>query len=273
MDDKQRRQMLDRYIKEVRQGIPFAEEFTGKTGDVFDDALVARNLTEDSLGREVLKNTGVPIPGKGSTRSQAEDFLNRMVKERYPELEPNVRIGGDLDQYGQGEIDVSDFTAKSSPERAVGTVLHEAGHQYDDKILGTRGKELNLKDLRKAKSGGMNLKQMDPLQVYEDVVGVGHHAKIPKLREGTYGFGALKSLLKSGTFKGLAPAAVGAAFAGSASDALADTVVPGGVESVGEGSDMPMMDDTPQVQMAAEAATDPNLKRAALKELRDRSRR
>lgn len=234
-----KRQKLDQYIKQMKQGNPLTDSFVPKTGDVFDDALVARNLSEEALAREVLKNTGVPIPGKGSTRSQAEDFMNRIIKERYPELEPNVRIGGDFDQYGQGQIDLSNFTAKQPVEKSLSTALHEAGHQYDDKILGAKGKELNLADLRKAKASGVNLKQMDPLQVYDEIVGAGHHAKIPKLREGSYGFGALKSLLKSGTFKGIGPvsAAAGALAAGSASDALADTFVPGGVESVGQGSD------------------------------------
>lgn len=245
-----KRQKLDQYIKQMKQGNPLTDSYVQRTGDVFDDALVARNLSEEALAREVLKNTGVPIPGKGSSRLQVEDFLSRILKERYPEIEPELRIGGNADQYGQNRIDISDYTAKQPIEKTVGTVLHEGGHAYDEKVLGTTGKELDLADLRKAKASGKNLKQMDPLQVYDEILGAKHHAKIPNLREGSYGFGALKSLLKSGTFKGIAPVA-GALTAASASDALADTLVPGGVESVGQGSDQVL---SPEQEQSVEAS-------------------
>ena len=52
--------------------------------------LQGRDLAEEALAYEVLKNTGVPIPGKGASRSQIENFLQDIAKERYPEL-------GDLD--------------------------------------------------------------------------------------------------------------------------------------------------------------------------------
>jgi hypothetical protein len=64
----------------------------------------------------------------------------------------------------------------------------------------------------------------------------------------------------------------GALMAGSADEALANAVVPGGIEGVGEGSDQPMQDDTAQVKTYAESATDPNLRRMALQELRNRGR-
>jgi hypothetical protein len=64
----------------------------------------------------------------------------------------------------------------------------------------------------------------------------------------------------------------GALMAGSASDAMADAVIPGGVESLGEGSDLPMQDDTAQIKTYADSAMDPNLRRMALQELRNRGR-
>ena len=65
----------------------------------------------------------------------------------------------------------------------------------------------------------------------------------------------------------------GALLAGSADEALADTFVPGGVESLGKGSDLPQYaDDTGAVQAAASSATDPNIRRMALQELKNRSR-
>lgn len=264
------RAKLDKFIKQMKEGIPYAEDYIDKSSDIFDNALEARDLSENALAREVLKNTGIPIPGKGSTRTQTEDFLNKIVEERYPELKPNVKIDGNQSFYQDGKINLSDYRAKNSPEDAVGTVLHEAGHQYDDKILNSSGQPISNKELRLAKAKGLDLKNMDPMQVYEELVGVKHHAKIPKLREGTYGFGALKSLLKSGTFKGLAPVGVGAALAGSADEALADVVIPGGAESLGKDSDKQMEDDTPQVKMMAESATDHNVKRMALQELKNR---
>lgn len=261
---------LDKFIKQMKEGIPYAEDYIDKSSDIFNNSLEARDLSENALAREVLKNTGVPIPGRGSSRTQTEDFLNRIVEERYPELKPNVKIDGNQSFYQDGNINLSNYRATNSPEDAVGTVLHEAGHQYDDKILGASGKPVGNKELRLAKAKGLDLKNMDPMQVYEELVGAGHHAKIPKLREGSYGFGALKSLLKSGTFKGLAPVGVGAALAGSADEALAETIIPGGLDSLGKDSDKQIEDDTPQIKMMAESANDPNVKRMALQELKNR---
>ena len=65
----------------------------------------------------------------------------------------------------------------------------------------------------------------------------------------------------------------GALMAGSADEALANTFVPGGIEGLGQGSDMPeYADDTGAVQAAAESAVDPNIRRMALQELKNRSR-
>ena len=77
---------------------------------------------------------------------------------------------------------------------------------------------------------------------------------------------------KLGMAMGPIGALAGAALAGSADEALANAVIPGGIEGLGQGSDMAMEDDTAQVQMAAEAATDHNLRRMALQELKSRSR-
>jgi hypothetical protein len=249
------RQKLDNFIKQVKDGDYSTDDFISKTGDVYDDALIARNLTEEALAREVLKNTGVPIPGKGSNRSQIEKFFNDIVRESYPELNPDVRVRDGGEYYHKGKIGVSDFLTKNySPEANVGKVLHEAGHMYDDKILKTPSTPLTgLSSLRAAKAEGLDPKNMDRLAVYENILSKNHHAKIPNLREGSYGFGALKSLLKNNTFKAIGPVTAigGALAAGSASDALADTVVPGGVESLGEGSDQVL---NPEQQQSVEAS-------------------
>lgn len=83
---------------------------------------------------------------------------------------------------------------------------------------------------------------------------------------------ALKKTGKLGAAIGPIGALAGAALAGSVDEALANAVIPGGIEGVGAGSDRPMEDDTAQVKMLSESATDPNLRRAALQELRNRGK-
>jgi hypothetical protein len=195
MDD--RKKNLELFAKQLSEGLPFAEDFLNATPDVEYNALNARDLSEDALAHQVLKNTGIPIPHDGASIGKKEDFLNRIIAERFPEIkDPNVRIG-DSDQYLKGNIQV-----RNRPDiiETVGKTLHEGGHNYDDKVLGYKGQNLDLSTLRDAKKSGMNLKQMDPAQVYE-LYAKNHHANIPNLREGSFGLGALKSILKNGEFK------------------------------------------------------------------------
>lgn len=226
-----RRKALEDYAKQVGEGLPFAEDFIGKTRDIEDDALRARNLSEETLASQVLKNTGVPIPGKEASRSKQEDFLNRMIKEQYSEIEPNVVLepsnfaGG----YQKGKIDINEDLAKIwTPEKLVGTGFHEAGHQFDDQILGKQGKNLDLGTLRKAKVAGIDLKNMDPAQVYE-LYAKSHHADIPQRGGSTFGLGALKNYLKTGGFRAAVPLLTGGAglLVSGASEA-ADTEEMGG---------------------------------------------
>lgn len=237
MDAK--RKALEEYSKMVEEGLPFSEDFISKSKDIEDNALMARNLSEEALAHQVLKNTGIPIPNKGAPVSKQEDFLNRIMKERYPELEPNVRFSDTAGaDYHKGNIELNKYSNELwTPERKVGTVLHEAGHQYDDQILNKIGQNLDLKTLRDAQKSGIDLKNMDPTQVYE-LYAKAHHSQIPDLRQGTFGLGALKSYLKSGTFKSLpyigTAAALGAGLTSpDASAAVGDALVPGGLESLG----------------------------------------
>jgi hypothetical protein len=94
------------------------------------------------------------------------------------------------------------------------------------------------------------------LELAEDIKKRGKVPKIGKIAAAIGPIGAL----------------AGAALAGSADEALANAVIPGGLEGVGEGSDMPMQDDTQQIKTYSESASDPNLRRMALQELRNRSR-
>lgn len=243
----ERRKILEQYAKQVASGNPLSDEFISdefKNESMRTKALFARNLAEDSLAHQVLKNTGVPIPGKGSSRSQAEDFYNRIVKERYPELEPDVRIrdlGGDVaGTYGNGIINLDKAEAKGNLINSVGGILHESGHQYDDKILGAPSlkglsDEKSLRD--KVKKSSRLLDDIDPAHAYE-LISQGHHAQIPDLRNGSYGLGALKSMMKNGTFKAVPVlgTALGAYSALDSGDVMA--AVPGldSADNVGQSS-------------------------------------
>lgn len=229
-----RKKALELFAKQIEEGLPFAEDFIPKDRDIENNALRARDLSEEALAHQVMKNTGIPIPNNNAPRLKKEDFLNRLVQERYPELTPNVQLGNE-DSYLRGNILVRD---NKDLTETVGKSLHEAGHQYDNQILGTRGENLDLKTLRYMKKSGLDLKNMDPAQVYE-MYAKGHHQNIPNLREGTYGLGALKSYLKSGTFKALPiiGPALGAAAALSSGDASAAVPLLSEADDVGMSSD------------------------------------
>lgn len=206
--ESNRRKTLDEFAKQLSQGNPLAEDFVDMKKGPMSKALQARDLAEDALANEVLKNTGIPIPDDGASRLKKEDFLNRLLQERYPELSPNVRLGNlpedVLGQYDQGIIDLS---KKRSTLENVSDLFHEAGHQYDDKILKFDGTpDVEKTQLLKNVPEGRLLKDVDPIQMNE-ILNKGHHARIPGLRDAdSFGLGALKSYLKSGTFKGVVPA-------------------------------------------------------------------
>lgn len=235
MDD--RKKALELFAKQLSEGLPFAEDFITQSKDIEDNALMARNLSEDALAHQVLKNTGIPVPSNKAPVGKKEDFLNRIMKERYPELSPDVRLGAE-DSYQSGKILVRD---NDDITQTVGKLMHESGHQYDDKVLNKLGQNLDLKTLRDAKKSRMDLRSADPAQVYE-LYSKGHHAQIPNLREGSYGLGALKSMLKTGTFKalpviGTAATAAAALSSPDASAAVADFAIPGGLEQLGPSND------------------------------------
>jgi hypothetical protein len=215
-----RKKALEDFAKDVERGIPLAEDYVGKSSNVMQDALRARNLAEESLAQKVLDNTGIPIPDQKTSLSKKQDFLSQILKERYPELEPNIQfddLAKDIGQYKEGKISLNKELAKGRDiQKLTSDVLHEGAHQYDDvkKIIPSISQDDFNKELRKLKASGFDLKNADPAQVYEMIAGK-HHAQVPKLREGTFGLGALKSYLKSGTFKGMAPMLAKGAAAGA----------------------------------------------------------
>lgn len=251
MDD--RRKSIESYIKNLKAtGNSDIGATWGDDVGFNQRLLQARNLSEEALAHEVMKNTGVPIPDKGASILRKEDFLNRILEERYPELdtELNITDAAGKGNYGaydpnKGLIEINPKIAQTDLRKSLGTALHEAGHQYDDKIL----KFNSPKELLTGKNADSQLnldkaftkfldseKLPDPSKLYE-VAAKGHHANIPNLREGSYGLGALKSMLKSGTFKQLAggiPVIGGAAAAMMSGDASAAVPVLGDADNVGE---------------------------------------
>lgn len=203
-----RKKALEDFSKDVERGIPLAEDYVGKTGDIYDDALRARNLSEEALAQKVLQDTGIPIPDKTAPISRKEDFLNRILQERYPEIKKPIKLesmDGAAGLFKDGNIILNkDTLSIKSPEKLTSDVLHEGAHAYDKikKITPEISQDDFNKELRKLKASGFDLKNADPAQVYE-LIAQKHHAQIPNLREGTFGLGALKSYLKSGTFKAL----------------------------------------------------------------------
>jgi hypothetical protein len=239
-------------------------------------------LAEDSLAHEVLKSTGVSVPGKGASQSQVENFLQDISKERYPELgDLDLEIGNNLSNERDyspktGKIRLDKEMVRKDPIKAVAGILHENGHKYDDKILNYRGKEIDDAAFRKVRDKIKG--QVDPTDIYETVAkSVGHHAEIPSLREGSYGLGALKSILKSGRFKSLAPLLGGAAgLAVSGVSEAADTEAMGDAaeqEAFQRESDeanrrSKALKTNPEMKAVYENIDNPDMKRQALNRIR-----
>ncbi len=203
-----RRKALEEYAKNVELGMPQAEDYINKSGDVLRDALRARNLSEEALAQKVLDNTGIPIPDKTSPIGKKEDFLNRILQERYPEIKNPIELRDMKDNAGEyfgGKVSLNkNLINDRDIIKSTSDVLHEGGHGYDDvkKLITPDSADDFNKELRRLRAEGYDLKNMDPSEVYE-AVAKKHHVQIPKLREGTYGLGALKSFMKSGEFKGV----------------------------------------------------------------------
>lgn len=266
-----RRKALEEYAKNVELGMPQAEDYVSKSGDVLKDALRARNLAEESLAQKVLDNTGIPIPDKTSPIGKKEDFLNRILQERYPEIKNPIELKDMKDNAGEyfnGKVSLNkNILGNRNVVKLTSDVLHEGGHGYDDvkKLVTPDMTDDFNKELRRLKAEGYDLKNMDPSEVYEAMAGK-HHAQIPKLREGTYGLGALKNYLKSGTFKalpiiGTAATAAAALSSPDASAAAMDMAIPGGLQSLG-----PSEEDTSIENPQA----NPELRKAALQKLMGR---
>jgi hypothetical protein len=279
-----RKKTLESYINDMKDyGSTDSGLLIPKRKDIRNSAFEARDLAEEALAHEVLKNTGVSIPAKGSSKSQVENFLQDVSKEYYPELgDVDLEIGENMsDNEGTynrktGKIQLDKEMVRKDPRKAVAGLLHENAHKYDDKILNYSSKEIDDAAFRKVRDKIKG--QVDPTDVYETVArSVGHHAEIPELREGSFGAGALKSMLKSGRFKSLAPLLGGAAgLAVSGVSEAADTEAMGDAteqEAFQRESDeanrrSKALKSNPEMKAIYESIDNPDLKRQALNRIR-----
>jgi hypothetical protein len=234
-----RKKALEDFAKGVERGVPLSEDYIGKSKSVLNDALRARDLSEEALAQKVLDNTGIPIPDKRANLSKKEDFLNRILKERYPELDSPVEFAdlrGRLGEFGDNKILLNKNLARDRDVvKQTADLLHEGGHAFDaaKNIAPEKLDDFN-RELRKLQASGFDLKNADPSQVYE-LISKKHHAQIPGLREGSFSLGALKNYLKTGTFKALpfVGPALGAASALSSGDLSAAIPILNEAESLG----------------------------------------
>lgn len=262
MTPSERIKLLRDYAKQVESGNTDTTEFMDPS-DKKGFMTQSRNLSEDALAEQVSRNTNIPVPDKRASKNKIVDFLNQHAEQRYPEVKGEIVLGDELlDSSGRkaealfhprtGKIELAEDIAKKDPIKALSGIFHEKAHGFDQVNKLPSIDKMDYEALDAALKINPDL---TPDQKYEILAGK-HHGKIKGLREGTFGLGALKSYLKSGNFKSILPGAVslgaGAALAGSASDALADTIVPGGVESAGEGSDVTGL--SPEQQQSVDAS-------------------
>ena len=241
MEDKD---LYNKLTKRIKSGNLYVDDLIDTSGDLSTNSRRARDLAERTLGSEYLKQTGVSVPDiKKSNRSQVESFLNKLKEEQYPELsDTNIELRKNLKYEGVPVDGLAlpdkriqlDYNKNRSIEDLVGSTFHEGAHQYDatkgfygvdDEIMTPRKKGL-------IKSLDLPLESLDSYDVNE-IIQKGHHMEIPKKRPGSFGFGALKGLLKSGGFKSLLGPAVGLGLALGSEDASAAIPILDQAESAG----------------------------------------
>jgi hypothetical protein len=217
-----RRKLLEAYAKQLKEGNPLAEDFVNTGKSFKSQAIQARDLAEDALANEFLKNTDLSVPGKGATRGQIEDFLNQSLNQVYPEFNgnPNLKLNKFLEgQHGAYLPDESRILIKDNPDllKMLGTTFHEGAHKYDYDVNKFDGTDtFKMQNLKTDLPEGRIVKDLDPMQMSE-IIHKGHHARIPNLRDAdSFGLGALKSMLKSGKWKSVAAPVVGKGLATAA---------------------------------------------------------
>ena len=252
---------LEKYSKYLKENLSDMDEFIDPKLNAEIKALEARDLAEQTLANELIKETGIRIPNKRDSLIKKEDFLNKIIQERYPELKTNISIEDLTKRNAHGLYLPSSKSIKLDKDlvknqdifKSLGVGLHESGHQYDDQILNFDGTpDVNRSNLKKLGKSSTSINNIDPRDLYETLA-EGHHAKIPKLREGTYGFGALKSLIKNGTFKSVP--VVGPVLGAAIAAASGDSNAASGLPILGEAENIAEDRFSPQEEADREAAS------------------
>ena len=73
-------------LEQIAKGQLSVDSLINPKQDIMSKALDARDLTQSALAQQVLKNTGIPIPGQRASAGKIEDFYNQLLHEQYPEL-------------------------------------------------------------------------------------------------------------------------------------------------------------------------------------------
>jgi hypothetical protein len=281
MDNKKRVEILREIQQRAKEGDFDTADFISEKLSPGRRALEARDLMEESLADLVLKDTKYKIPGKGSTKAEVTSFLEKLLSESYPEINPDITIKERMDALGlydpsAKKIELLADEVKKSPQKAGAAALHEGRHQLDNILMGSPNtsspvdlKDIDFKD--KVKRMGMTL---DPSDAYEYVAAnpnKPHHLLLSGRNvDKSFGRGGLASYLKGGKF-GMLPGAIGvggALLAGSADEALADVIIPGGVESLGKGSNKLLTEEQERdVDLVRKTSKDDKLNTARLKAL------
>lgn len=209
MDNNQ----LDIIAKLIRDGADDEEisQYLKKGSSNLNTAINAGNTFEKSLGRQYLKQTGVSIPDyKNASTDQLEKFSRELLAEQNPSLKKTgVKVVDELKDYGNylPSKDLATISKMNNKdiEEFTGTLLHEGGHGYDFKkglyapknSVAIDSFDPSKKSMLKA-SGfkrGSDLAK-EEASVINEIIQAGHHANIPKVREGTFGRANLLNIMK-----------------------------------------------------------------------------
>jgi hypothetical protein len=253
------KQLYEDIIKRMKEGSDNLEldDLIGKGNSNLDTSMNARDTLEQTLAHQYMKDTGVSVPNlKTASRGDLERYVGDILSEQNPaNKNVNVKVLDDMDSLGS--FDPNTNTVKvgrnaKNIEDFTGTAFHEGAHAYDKKSglfkstaedVWSPEKKALLKDFGIKNS--LDLSKQDSA-ILNEIQQAGHHATIPKFREGSFGRGGLASLIKNKSFKALPfiGPALGAAAAinsGEASAAIpilneADNLGPeeGSIESIVE---------------------------------------
>ena len=227
---------LEEVAKRAKKGDFELSDLLGRTSDYVDDSIRYRNLMEDTVGNEYLKNTGISVPNiKNASRAEIERFTRDLLEENYGNdlgLK-GIELDNKLSGYGAYDpnnkkviINPNKFKTRSAAQN-TGDALHEFGHVYDDST-GLWKNSINLGEMTKEKIEA--LKKMgitrDNAHLFDiddvaEVVSKGHHYELPE-RLKSWSRSALENLVNGRRLKQLAiPAAIGTGMIATSGDASA----------------------------------------------------